>query len=142
MNGAKRDDGTLAFDGRRRAAKGADRGNAGTGRVRCCRLSPASEALVCATQEPFDLIITDIIVKMDGRFAPDGGISLIGHLRRMPLNSATKRTVPILAVSGTFKNPGMETILTTAVQVGATAQMPKPLHKGALLSMLDRMLTR
>ncbi len=102
----------------------------------------ASEALVRATQEPFDLIITDIIVKMDGRFAPDGGISLIGHLRRMPLNSATKRTVPILAVSGTFKNPGMETILTTAVQVGATAQMPKPLHKGALLSMLDRMLTR
>ncbi|MEJ6388791.1 response regulator [Gymnodinialimonas ulvae] len=102
----------------------------------------ASEALMRATQEPFDLIVTDIIVKLDGRATPDGGISLIGYLRRMPMTSATKRSVPILAVSGTFKNPGMETILTTAVQVGATAQMQKPVRAGELLSKIDILLVR
>lgn len=102
----------------------------------------AADALLHAKQEEFDVIVTDIIVKVGGRPTPDGGISLIGHLRRLPFNAATRRTVPILAISGTFRNPGMETILTTAIQVGATAQMPKPIAQGALLSMINDLLSR
>jgi CheY-like chemotaxis protein len=101
----------------------------------------ATEAFALATAETFDLLITDIIVRVAGRSSPDGGISLIGRMRRVNQTNATPRTVPILAVSGTYKNPGMENILVTARHIGATEEMRKPIRAEGLLSMVDRLLS-
>ncbi len=100
----------------------------------------ASEALILASTEAFDLVITDIIVRIEGRTSPDGGISLIGRLRRVDLHNATPRTVPILAVTGTYKNPGMENILMTARHIGATEEMRKPIREEGLLAIVNLLL--
>ncbi len=100
----------------------------------------ATEARTLAGAERFDLVITDIIVQVRGKSLPDGGISLIGNMRRVGSESATPNTVPIIAVSGTYKNPGMSDILKMADQVGATDSLKKPIYKEELLQMVDNLL--
>ena len=102
----------------------------------------ASEAMHMAKSEAYDLVITDIIVQVGGRSLPDGGISLIGKLRRVGSESRTLKTVPILAISGTYKNPGMEHILTAARQVGADAKLEKPVAEEDLLDTVEELLRR
>ncbi|MBF9041886.1 response regulator [Rhodobacterales bacterium HKCCE4037] len=101
-----------------------------------------TDALETARREPFDLVLTDIIVQVDGHSTPDGGISLIGKLRRAGPESATSKDVPIIAISGTYKNPGMEHILDTAKIVGATSELRKPIQKAVLLAIVTDTLQR
>ncbi|MEX3015455.1 response regulator [Gymnodinialimonas hymeniacidonis] len=102
--------------------------------------SNATDAVSAAMAERFDLIITDIIVQVEGRSQPDGGISLIGKVRRFMGGDATSANVPIIAVTGTYKNPGMADILTTARAIGATDELKKPINEADLLSMVSSML--
>ncbi len=104
--------------------------------------SNATDALNAASTERFDLIITDIIVQVGGRSQPDGGISLIGKVRRLMGRECTQSNVPIIAVTGTYKNPGMRDILTTARAIGATDELKKPIKEAELLDLVTSLLDR
>ncbi len=96
----------------------------------CSTASAAQEELWRAE---FDLLITDVIVKVDGRSVPDGGIGLISWVRR----TEKCRTIPIIAITGTAKFPGMEHILSTTRQVGADVGIEKPINVDHILEEID-----
>lgn len=98
--------------------------------------SAASDAIEELCQTQYDLLITDIIIRQDNRSVPDGGIKLVAWVRR----NANMRTIPIIAMTGTHKFPGMKSILSTIEQVGANASLEKPFHMDDLLAMIDRLL--
>ncbi|WP_299734442.1 response regulator [uncultured Roseobacter sp.] len=100
----------------------------------CTSASEAKEELL---REEYDLLISDVIVKVDGRAVPDGGIGLVGWVRR----TDRVRTLPIIVITGTFRYPGMENILDLARQIGADVGIEKPFKAKELLAKVD-VLTR
>jgi DNA-binding response OmpR family regulator len=96
----------------------------------------ATDAKAELLREPYDVIITDIIVRIDGRAVPDGGIALIAWVRRTP----DVRKLPIIAVSGTLRLPGMKHILHTARTIGADVGMEKPFDLCELLDEIARLV--
>lgn len=102
--------------------------------VEMCHTASGGIEMLQHTQ--YDVLISDIIIWHDGQSVPDGGIKLISWVRGNP----DTRTLPIVAMTGTHKYPGMETILTTVEQVGANASLEKPFHLDDLLSILDRLI--
>ncbi|MEM8538908.1 MAG: hypothetical protein AAGF56_13735 [Pseudomonadota bacterium] len=94
--------------------------------VRAC--TTAGEARSEILEQEYDLLIADLIVREDGKPVPDGGLYVIGWVRRNAAVPEAVRTMPIVAISGTVNNPGMAFALTTAEQVGATVSLPKPLN--------------
>ena len=95
----------------------------------CLNATGAIEEL---TYQPYDLLISDIIIREDRRFVPDGGIKLCGWVRRNPAT----RNLPIIAITRAHKSPGMQHILVTAEQVGANASLEKPFHLVDLLARI------
>lgn len=96
----------------------------------CSSTSTAQEELRAAE---YDLLITDVIVKVDGQPVPDGGIGLISWVRRTKAHS----NMPIIAITGTTRFPGMEHILSTARQIGADIGMEKPIDVAYLVEKID-----
>ncbi len=96
----------------------------------CSSASAAQEELMLAD---FDLLITDVIVKVSGQAVPDGGIGLISWVRRQEKHCK----MPIIAITGTTKFPGMEHILSTARQIGADIGMEKPIDIEYLFEKID-----
>lgn len=92
--------------------------------------------------EPYDLLITDIIVYADNRPVPDGGITLIDWARWNARTFSWLKDMPILAISGTVKNPGMEYIFSTAKQMGANSGLPKPIVLSDLLAEIEKLTSR
>ncbi|WP_298837178.1 response regulator [uncultured Roseobacter sp.] len=94
----------------------------------------ACRSAACARTEmeaaSYDLLITDIFVRRNNRSLNDGGISLIAWVRARP----GIQDMPIIAVSGSTRYPGMETILTTARRIGADMVLEKPLKLSELLA--------
>lgn len=84
----------------------------------------------------YDVLITDVVVKENGRSVADGGIVLVGRVRANPKT----RTMPIIAISGSHTAPGMEYVLTTIEQVGANVSLEKPFHLDDLLSHIRRLM--
>lgn len=95
--------------------------------------SNATDAKEELLRDRYDLLIADMIVKVDGHAVPDGGIALIAWVRR----TERLRKMPIIGITGTYKYPGMEHILDTALQVGADASLTKPIVLEDLLTEID-----
>lgn len=85
----------------------------------------------------YDILITDVIVKVGSRTVPDGGIALISWVRR----TAQYRALPIIAITGTFKYRGMEQILDNVRQLGADAGIEKPIDLVELFEQIDKLTT-
>ena len=104
--------------------------------------SDGTDALELTEVIPFDLLITDIIVRRDGRARPDGGIFVIGKLRNEQfLEQATKRSsIPIIAISGQMYNAGMADILFLANSVGADLVLAKPFEPAELIDSVETLL--
>lgn len=98
----------------------------------CASASAAQEELF---RSNYDLLITDVIVKVDGRSVPDGGIGLISWVRR----SKEHMAMPIIAMTGTFKYPGMQHILDMTRQMGADVGIEKPIDVAELLEKIDEL---
>lgn len=98
----------------------------------------ATTALAQFLEFEFDLVVADIIVRKNGRPMPDGGLILISRIRNNA--EASRRNVPIIAISGAIRNPGMENILTVAQTFGADAELAKPFAPGDLLACINRLL--
>ena len=78
-------------------------------------------------EQPFDLVITDLVM-------PDmEGIELIGELRKIDQN------VKVIAISGGFLTAS-DTYLKTAKLMGAKHTLPKPFDTDELLSVVADVL--
>lgn len=95
----------------------------------------ASDAIELLWHTTYDILVSDMIVKENGKSVPDGGVKLIGWVRSNPKT----RKLPIIAVTGTLKMPGMEHMLSAAEQVGANACLEKPFNIAELLDLVDRL---
>ncbi|MEP2641517.1 response regulator [Roseobacter sp.] len=98
----------------------------------------ASDAIEELSTETYDMLISDIIVMKDRRSVPDGGIALIGWVRR----SKKYCEMPIIVISGTSAYPGMANILTAARRIGADVALEKPFTVEDLLSEIDALKSR
>jgi len=99
--------------------------------VELCRT--ASLAIEELSSHTYDVLITDMIVRDEGHAVPDGGIKLIGWVRR----TRAVRSLPIIAMTGVLKTFWMQDILKTAEQIGANTTLEKPFEIGALLKIID-----
>jgi len=104
--------------------------------VRVC--TSAATALERFKQDRFDLVVSDIIIKEKGRPVADGGISLIWRIKQAA--RAEGRRVPVIAISGSYSNPGMQDILTTAETIGADKVLKKPFDPDDLLDAVRDLL--
>jgi two-component system, chemotaxis family, chemotaxis protein CheY len=84
------------------------------------------EAMVRLEREPFDLLITDIIMPFID------GLKLISYIR----NSANLKGLPIVVIS----QKGRESDYKQGFLLGANAYLVKPLTKRALLQKLNELL--
>jgi len=98
----------------------------------------ASDAIEEFGHTSYDLLITDIFVHQGDNIVPNGGISLVAWVRK---NQKTAN-MPIIAMTGAHKNPGLSSILGTAKVIGANEALEKPFATEQLLAMIDRLVTR
>lgn len=102
----------------------------------------ASAALERLQAEEFDIVVTDILVQRAGVHVADGGMLLIGRLRKplQPKHLKWWAKVPIIAITGSTSAQGGPNFLTVAKTLGADAVLRKPFRIDELLSELDRLL--
>jgi two-component system chemotaxis response regulator CheY len=85
------------------------------------------EALQYARDNPVDLVLADVnMPRMDG-------ITLVGHLRKLPNYKLT----PMLLLTTESSNESKQ----LGKRAGATGWMVKPFHPDQLLATLDRVLS-
>ncbi|MFK7868609.1 MAG: response regulator [Roseobacter sp.] len=96
----------------------------------------ASDAMEHIEAKDYAVLLTDIIIKIDGHFVPDGGLSLIHRLRARETEMSGQRPLPIIAMSGTTKYPGMQNILNIAQSLGASAIIEKPAAHQSYLDLI------
>ncbi|WP_010142179.1 response regulator [Oceanicola sp. S124] len=108
--------------------------------VRIC--TGAREAMDCLAAVAHDLIITDLFIRDNGKILPDGGLRLIGSIRRLwkPEGCATRADVPILVVSGALDGPTKEYFMEQAVSIGADMALQKPVTRDELHDALGKLL--
>lgn len=100
------------------------------------RHTTATSALNYVTENHVDLIISDLLIKVDGELVPDGGVRLISKLSMMQ-----SQLVPIIAMSSMFQAAyGSLEAKTTAMTVGAKATLPKPFKTAELIALIKRFL--
>ena len=84
--------------------------------------------MVTDQHEDFRLVIIDLVM-------PEReGIETICSLRK------NRPDIKILAVSGAFKGPMLDSMLTCASMLGADAALPKPVHPQDLLATVRTLL--
>ncbi|MEL6957869.1 MAG: response regulator [Pseudomonadota bacterium] len=97
----------------------------------------ASDALAFSDEHDIDLAISDIIVREEGMLSTDGGIKFISGLRQLQ-----QKSVPIIAMSGSFGGKSGTNFATTAKTVGATAVLSKPFFPEELADLIEDLLER
>ncbi|MEL6476355.1 MAG: hypothetical protein AAFR17_03435 [Pseudomonadota bacterium] len=101
----------------------------------------ASEAREALWHWDYDLLITDIVVRRDGRPVADGGLGLISWVRHKATMTPDLRSLPIIAISGESTRRGLEFLLPTADRIGADLVLEKPLDRDELLKHVDALST-
>ena len=87
----------------------------------------------------FDLLITDIVVKRDGRPVADGGFGLISWVRHHATVTPGLKYLPIIAISGSQIQRGLDFVLPTAQRIGADVVMEKPVNYVDLIANINRL---
>ncbi|AXT35095.1 response regulator [Phaeobacter sp. LSS9] len=98
----------------------------------------ATETIAQYKEYDFDLVITDLIVKKNNRAIPDGGVMVISFLQGCARDGHA--IPPIIAMSGATQRPGLEQLLVTSKDLGATATLTKPFEPAELLALIDQLL--
>lgn len=97
----------------------------------------ARPALAHLEEHNVDLVIADLFIKSEGKFASEGGLTVISHLRQIE-----RRETPVIAISGSFDGAHGEHARSSAETLGATANLAKPFHPDALLKLVQDQLKR
>ena len=100
----------------------------------------AAEAKEALWHWDFDLLITDMIVRKEGRAKPGGGLDLIGWVRQRRLITPILKHIPVIAVSGEARRKGMQFLLPTAERIGADIVLEKPVDVTVLLAAIDKLV--
>ena len=88
----------------------------------------------------YDAVISDMIIKVNDRTVPSGGLTLINWLRARELNNPKMAKIPVLGISGVANFPGLNTILNMAESVGADAVLEKPMVIDQLVASLESII--
>lgn len=99
--------------------------------MRVTHVSSAKEGIEQLGIASFDLVITDLFVQKDGRFLPDGGITLISQVRHV-----RDLDVPVIAISGSFSGSSGDRARTSSVTVGANYTLAKPFRHAELVEAI------
>lgn len=99
----------------------------------------ADEAKEALWHWDYDILITDMIVRRDGRTVPGGGLGLISWIKQTRLTTPTLPPLPIIAISGESSRRGMDFLLPTAERIGADVILQKPMKTLKLLAEIDRL---
>ncbi|MEO0912366.1 MAG: hypothetical protein AAFY59_05170 [Pseudomonadota bacterium] len=89
----------------------------------------------------FDLLITDMVVRRNGRPVPDGGLGLISWVRQTSMATPGLKRLPIIAMSGEQSRRGMDFLLPTADRIGADLVLEKPFEMDVLLEAITSLVT-
>lgn len=103
-------------------------------------VSNASDAVEYVKAKQYSAILTDMVILMDNRPVPDGGLTLIHRLRSLRSGDQENAKIPIIGMSGVTNHPGMGSILQTAEALGADATMVKPISPTALAATIESMV--
>ncbi|MFV1528746.1 MULTISPECIES: response regulator transcription factor [unclassified Phaeobacter] len=98
----------------------------------------ATQAIAQYDEYDFDLVIADLIVKKNNRAVPDGGVILLAFLQGRAREG--HKIPPVISMSGATRAPGLENLLVTSRDLGATASLTKPFEPIELLSLIDELL--
>lgn len=105
-----------------------------------------SEAWNTLLSTRFDILISDIFVKVGGNYVSDGGVSLLGKIRmpRPGIDNALAwlKDLPILAISGGIAVRGGHDPLRQARDMGADAMLRKPVPSEVLLETIEELTSR
>ncbi len=108
-------------------------------------LGHQSLAVVDATQAtellqttPVDAVITDLFVKKDGKFQPDGGLLLISRVRTN-LNDQLQisKNAPILAITGASQQFYRHVPRSIENSLGADACLRKPIDPIDIVAWIE-----
>ena len=94
----------------------------------------ATEAKAHIEDRPYDLVISDIFVRANGEFIPDGGVSLLGWMQ-------TRHKIPKIAVSGAIDRIG-HGYLHDMRELGADVCLMKPIDEDELLRHIRVLLPK
>ncbi|NEP63420.1 MAG: hypothetical protein F6K31_42065 [Symploca sp. SIO2G7] len=102
--------------------------------VRCC--STVSKALELVLEATPELLIADMLIKQDGRFIPEGGITLLHKLAARELI-----TFPVLGVSG-YRASSYKSLsaLDIAKSMKISLALYKPITPQKLLQTVSKLL--
>jgi len=110
----------------------------------CIIAHTADEAEAWCHRRQFDAIVLDVFIKgEDGRYQPNGGFTLLSHLRQPALTGTPEwgRSVPAIAVSGALGGAGTNT-LEYALDMGATSAVAKPIPADRLTARVQHMIAQ
>lgn len=86
----------------------------------------ASEARSELWHWDFDVLITDMIIRKNGKPVADGGLGLISWVRHTSTVTPSLAYLPIIAISGEQSGKAMGFLLPTADRIGADIVIEKP----------------
>jgi two-component system sensor histidine kinase RpfC len=110
--------------------------------VTACRTG--SEAFAAFERDPFNLLITDIFVRKEGEFLPDGAFSLIRRIRNAELTRAAprRRRLPIIVLSAGYTGQQSKQLFSQLRDIGADICITKPVEPAAMIEAIDHLLAR
>lgn len=86
----------------------------------------ATEARAELWHWDFDILLTDLVVRKDGKPVPDGGLGLISWVRHTQTMTPGLDYLPIIAMSGEQTGQAKGILLPTADRLGADIVVEKP----------------
>ncbi|MEM9139999.1 MAG: response regulator [Pseudomonadota bacterium] len=99
-----------------------------------------SEALAHYKEHGADLLVADVIVKVNGDIVPDGGVILTHRAKNAAAESGKK--LPVIAISGAGGGHSGVDVLASVKGVGADATLEKPFTPKELLAEIDAQLAK
>lgn len=104
--------------------------------VRLC--VKASETIAAHQDRQADLVLTDILIKENGRVVGEGGIIAISRMRNFKRPNG--KPLKFIGMSGSAAELGTDCLLQALVTVGAETVLRKPFAPAKLIQTIDRVL--
>jgi len=105
-------------------------------------IAPTGEAaLEIVMTRRIDLVIVDILIRVNGVLLSDGGLLLLTRLRQQSPSRPfrTPRDIPAIAMSGAVNTRWTKDLLKTAHSFGATETLGKPFPPSHMLALVARL---
>ncbi|MGZ2259956.1 response regulator transcription factor [Roseobacter sp. A03A-229] len=96
-----------------------------------------ADALNALKTARFDLIVSDVFIRADGKLSEKGGISLVSRVKQTSPNP-----IPVIAISGSFDDGQGKIFKSSLKTVGADAVLAKPFHPEQLLDLVFELTNR